>query len=92
MAAARLPARQKSNAARRSRAVNGRRSPSGPLAPAVVKVLQSKGKAMSVRDILSDLTASSYRFSSPEPKKNLAARIYRLSGVKQVGPGLFNVS
>ena len=66
-------------------------SPSGPLAPAVVKVLQSKGKAMNVSDILTDLTSGGYKFNAAEPKKNLAARIYRLSGVKQVGPGLFNV-
>ncbi len=67
-------------------------SPSGPLAPAVVKVLRSKGKAMNVRDILAGLTSSGYKFTSPEPKKNLAARIYRLSGVKQVAPGLFNIA
>ena len=66
-------------------------SPSGPLAPAVVKVLQSKGKAMNVGDILTELTSGGYKFNSTEPKKNLAARIYRLSGVKQVGPGLFNL-
>ena len=67
-------------------------SPSGPLAPAVVKVLRSKGKAMNVRDILTGLTANGYKFTSSEPKKNLAARIYRLSGVKQTAPGLFNVA
>lgn len=67
-------------------------SPSGPLAPAVVKVLESKGKAMNVRDILSDLISDGYKFNSPEPKKNLAARIYRLSGVKQVSAGMFNVA
>ena len=64
-------------------------SPSGPLAPAVVKVLKSNGKPMNVRDILADLTSGGYKFNSPEPKKNLAARIYRLSGVKQVSAGLF---
>jgi hypothetical protein len=64
-------------------------SPSGPLAPAVVKVLSSKGSSMNVRDILDDLLASGYKFNTPEPKKNLAARIYRLKGVKQVGEGLF---
>ncbi len=64
-------------------------SPGGPLAPAVVKVLQSNGKPMRVADILDGLFKNGYRFSSPEPKKNLAARIYRLSGVKQVAEGLF---
>lgn len=67
-------------------------SPSGPLAPAVVKVLQSKKQPMNVRDILEGLTAGGYQFSSPEPRKNLAARIYRLPGVKQVSSGLFGVA
>jgi len=69
----------------------GRRStsPTGPLAPAVVKVLKSKGSPMSVSEILDSLLSSGYKFTSPEPKKNLFARIYRLKGVKQVGPGRF---
>ena len=44
---------------------------------------------MSVRDILYKLLDSGYHFNSSEPKKNLAARIYRLKGVKQVSTGLF---
>ncbi len=69
----------------------GRRStsPTGPLAPAVVKVLKAKGSPMGVSDILSGLLSNGYKFNSPEPKKNLFARIYRLKGVKQVGPGRF---
>ena len=67
-------------------------SPTGPLAPAVVKVLQVKGKPMPVRDILAGLLANGYQFNSTEPKKNLAARIYRLRGVKQVGAGLFAIA
>ena len=64
-------------------------SPSGPLAPAVVKVLATKGEPMHVRDILEGLKMANYQFTSSEPKKNLAARIYRLKGVRQVGEGLF---
>ena len=64
-------------------------SPSGPLAPAVVKVLHSRKQPMNVRDILDGLLANGYHFNAAEPKKNLAARIYRLSGVKQVSAGLF---
>ncbi len=64
-------------------------SPSGPLAPAVVKVLHSRKQPMSVRDILDGLLANGYHFNAAEPKKNLAARIYRLSGVRQVSAGLF---
>lgn len=65
-------------------------SPSGPLAPAVVAVLKSAGKAQSVNAVLDGLKKAKYVFTSKDPKKNLAARIYKLSGVKQVGPGLFS--
>jgi hypothetical protein len=44
---------------------------------------------MGVTEILDALLSNGYKFSSPEPKKNLFARIYRLKGVKQVGPGRF---
>ena len=69
----------------------GRRStsPSGPLAPAVVRVLKSRGAPMGVSDILDGLMSNGYKFNSSEPKKNLFARIYRLKGVRQVGPGRF---
>lgn len=83
---------KKTRGRRRGSPLAGRKrasSPSGPLAPAVVRVLQSSKKPMNVRDILDGLTANGYTYNSPEPKKNLAARIYRLKGVKQVGPGLF---
>jgi hypothetical protein len=69
----------------------GRRStsPTGPLAPAVVQVLKSKNSPLSVSEIFEGLSTNGYKFASPEPKKNLFARIYRLKGVKQVGPGKF---
>lgn len=69
----------------------GRRSKvsSGPLAPAVVKVLQSAKTPMSVGEIFDGLRLNGYKFASSEPKKNLFARIYRLKGVKKVGPGKF---
>jgi hypothetical protein len=72
----------------------GRRStsPTGPLAPAVVQVLKSKDSPMSVSEILEGLFSNGYKFASPEPKKNLFARIYRLTGVKKVGPGKFAVA
>lgn len=80
-----------SKAKRRSPLAGHKRasSPSGPLAPAVVKVLAQGNKPMNVRDILDRLLAGGYQFNTSEPKKNLAARIYRLKGVKQVSPGLF---
>ena len=69
----------------------GRRStsPSGPLAPAVVRMLKSRSGPMGVSEILEGLMKNGYKFNSPEPKKNLFARIYRLKGVRQVGPGQF---
>ena len=69
----------------------GRRrgSPSGPLAPAVVQVLKAKGAPMAVAEILEGLRANGYQYPARDPKKNLGARIYRLKGVKQVGPGQF---
>ena len=85
MAARELKAKRRSPLAGHKRAS----SPSGPLAPAVVKVLEQKNKPMNVREILDHLTATGYTFNTPEPKKNLAARIYRLKGVKQVSAGLF---
>jgi hypothetical protein len=66
-----------------------RGSPSGPLAPAVVQVLKAKGAPMGVAEILKGLRANGYRYPAADPKKNLGARIYRLKGVKQVGPGQF---
>ena len=67
-------------------------SPTGPLSPAVVAVLKAKRKPMNVGDILTGLNANGYQFNSAEPKKNLAARIYRLKGVKQAAPGLFELA
>jgi len=66
-----------------------RGSPSGPLAPAVVEVLKGSNTPMSVSEILEGLIKSGYQYPSAEPKKNLSARIYRLKGVRQVGPGRF---
>ena len=82
---------RKETAAAPSARGRGRRStsPTGPLAPAVVKVLKSRNSPMSVSEILDGLLSNGYKFASPEPKKNLFARIYRLKGVKQVGPGKF---
>jgi hypothetical protein len=55
----------------------------------VVQVLKAKRTPMSVAEIFEGLMASGYQYPSADPKKNLGARIYRLKGVKQVGPGQF---
>jgi hypothetical protein len=67
-------------------------SPTGPLAPAVVSVLKTKKKPMNVSDILSGLNANGYIFNAADPKKNLAARIYRLKGVRQASAGYFELA
>lgn len=91
----RLTRRGRRGRSPKAAALNGRgrgrrsTSPSGPLAPAVVRVLKSRGAPMGVSDILDGLMSNGYKFNSPEPKKNLFARIYRLKGVRQVGPGRF---
>ena len=85
------PAERRGEAAAPAARGRGRRrgSSSGPLAPAVVTVLKAKGAPMSVAEILQGLRANGYRYAATNPKKNLGARIYRLKGVKQVGPGQF---
>ena len=87
------PAERRGKAAMAPPAARGRGrrrgSPSGPLAPAVVQVLKAKGTPMSVAEILEGLRANGYRYPATNPKKNLGARIYRLKGVRQVGPGQF---
>ena len=55
----------------------------------MVQVLKAKGAPMGVAEILEGLRASGYQYPSRDPKKNLGARIYRLKGVRQVGPGQF---
>lgn len=64
-------------------------SPSGPLAPAVAKVLEKAGKPLSVNEIHEGLVKTGYEFTTPDPKKNLYARVHALKGVKRVGPGQF---
>ncbi|MBU3664390.1 MAG: hypothetical protein FGM15_00720 [Chthoniobacterales bacterium] len=64
-------------------------SPSGPLAPAVIKVMKRAGGPMNVDAVLQGLKNNKYVWNVSDPKKNLAARIYTLPGVKKVGPGLF---
>jgi hypothetical protein len=64
-------------------------SPSGPLAPAVHKVMKRAGGPMNVDAVLQGLKQDKYVWKVSEPKKNLAARIYTMPGVKKVGPGMF---
>jgi hypothetical protein len=69
----------------------GRRSASfsEQLGPAVVHLLKSHGKPLSVSDIFAKLVDNGYKFDSLQAKKSLLAKICRLKGVRQVGPGRF---
>ncbi len=64
-------------------------SPSGPLAPAVHKVMKRAGGPMNVDAILQGLKQDKYVWKVSNPKANLAARVYTMSGLKKVGPGMF---
>jgi len=64
-------------------------SPSGPLAPAVHKVLKRAGGPMNVDAILQGLKQDKYVWKVFNPKANLAARVYTMPGVKKTGPGMF---
>ena len=64
-------------------------SPSGPLAPAVHKVLKRAGGPMNVDAILQGLKQDKYVWKVSNPKANLAARVYTMPGVNKTGPGMF---
>lgn len=66
-------------------------SPSGPLGPAVIKILEKATKPLNVTELYEALVKSGYEFTSPDPKKNLYARVHNLKGVKRAGPGLFTL-
>jgi hypothetical protein len=44
---------------------------------------------MAVSDIFAKLVDNCYKFDSPQARKSLLAKIYRLKGVRQGGPGIF---
>ena len=93
----RKPGRPAKKAAKRGRKkrtspFKGKRrpsSPSGPLAPAVHKVLKRAGGPMNVDAILQGLKSNKYVWNVSNPKANLSARLYTLKGVKKTGPGMF---
>jgi hypothetical protein len=64
-------------------------SPSGPLAPAVVRVLQRYGRALKVQEILIGLEHDGYIWTAKNPRQTLYVRIGKLAGVKKVGEGLY---
>jgi hypothetical protein len=64
-------------------------SPSGPLAPAVVKVLQRYSRPMKVTEILTGLEHDNYVWTAKNPKQTLYVRIGKLAGVQKTGEGLY---
>jgi hypothetical protein len=64
-------------------------SPSGPLAPAVVKVLQRYARPMKVTEILTGLEHDNYVWTAKNPKQTLYVRIGKLAGVTKAGDGLY---
>lgn len=64
-------------------------SPSGPLAPAVVKVLQRYNRPMKVTEILIGLEQDVYQWTAKNPRQTLYVRIGKLAGVKKAGEGLY---
>ncbi len=66
-------------------------SPSGPLAPAVAKVIKRLGGTGKVSTIYAELLKDNYVFTSSNPKTSLNARIYRLKGIKPLGGGKFGI-
>ena len=64
-------------------------SPSGPLAPAVVQVLQRYGRAMKVNEILIGLEHDNYIWTAKNPRQTLYVRIGKLAGVKKIDEGLY---
>lgn len=64
-------------------------SPSGPLAPAVVKVLQRYNRPMKVNEILIGLEQDNYVWTAKNPKQTLYVRIGKLAGVRKADEGLY---
>jgi hypothetical protein len=65
------------------------RSASGPLAPAVVKVLQRYNRPMKVTEILIGLEQDGYQWTAKNPKQTLYVRIGKLAGVRKMEEGLY---
>jgi len=65
------------------------RSASGPLAPAVVKVLQRYNRPMKVTEILFGLEQDGYQWTAKNPKQTLYVRVGKLAGVRKMAEGLY---
>jgi hypothetical protein len=61
----------------------------GTLRPAVVSILKNSRTPLKTADIYDALLAQEYTFTFKEAKKVLGIRLYKMSGVKPLGEGLF---
>jgi len=66
-------------------------SPSGPLGPAVVAVLERAGRPLKAREIFNALNEDNYQWTNSNPMPNLSARLYTLPQLEKVGSGLFQL-
>lgn len=55
----------------------------------MIKVFKRAGGPLNVDAVLEGLKQDKYVWNVSDPKKNLAARIYKLPGLKKVRPGMF---
>ena len=80
-------ARKRSSSRPRKKASPGK----GTLTPAVQQVLAEKKGLIKAAAIYEALLAKGYKFTSPEPRKILGIRLYKMVGVQPVGNGLFRL-
>lgn len=64
-------------------------SPSGPLGPAVLKVLQEHGTSMKVTEIFAALEKAGYQWTAKNPLQTLYIRMPKLTGTKRVAEGTY---
>ena len=80
-------ARKRSSSRPRKKASPGK----GTLTPAVQQVLAETKGPVKAAAIYEALLAKGYKFTSPEPRKILGIRLYKMVGVQPVGNGLFRL-
>lgn len=67
-------------------------SPSGPLGPAVLKVLEEKGEPMKVSQIFQALEKDNYQWTARDPLQTLYIRMPKLKGIVRVEDGKYEAS
>lgn len=81
--------------AKRRGAVKGKArevSPSGPLGPAILKVLKESGAPMKVAEIFEALEKNSYQWTTKNPLQMLYVRMPKLPGVIRADSGAYTLA